>query len=103
MVPAKIEAAAAILREAGWTVLPPPPVTIPEPKMGQVWFSPKPGTEPRTVVSVGPHSSWSGRQCVFFTTPKRPPSEWGPTYLHMDAWKTWVKKAGARPLSEKPV
>lgn len=94
----EIEKAAALLRAAGWAVLPPPPETIPEPQAGQVWISPRPRVEPRTVVKVGPSRGWPHPSCVFFTTPSRPAHpQRGPTYLHPDSWQAWARKSGARP------
>lgn len=93
-----LEGAAVMLREAGWTVLPPPAEKPPEPQVGQVWVSPKRRVEPRTVVKIGPHRCWSGDvECVHFTAPSDAPSKWGPRALHRAAWDSWVKKSGARP------
>jgi len=73
---------------------------IPEPKVGQVWVSPSPYVEPRSVVDVGPRSDW-GRYgtCVSFTTPTRPPSDrWGADCLPEVSWRKWSKMTGARPV-----
>ena len=97
-----IDAAVLLLREAGWTCIPPvdPNAAIPEPAVGQVWRSPKPKIEPRTVLSVGMDKrAWSsGRVVVGFSTPTRQPHEkWGPLILPIETWKAWARKSEARP------
>ncbi len=96
---AEIDAAAALLRAAGWTCIPPvsPGDVIPEPATDQVWISPKRGVEPRTVVRVGSHRAYPGTVAVFFTTPTRPGGEYGPPALPIKSWEAWVRKSGARP------
>lgn len=89
------ETLAAILREAGWTVIPPvdPNAAIPEPEVGQTWASPKPLVFPRTVAMIAPHRFYpSGDLCVYFTTPGGYASS-----LHPARWKAWARKSGARP------
>ena len=97
-----IDAAVLLLREAGWTCIPPvdPNAAIPEPAVGQVWRSPKPRVEPRTVLSVGAAARgiWPGQVVVGFSTPTRQPHEkWGPLILHTEGWRAWARKSGARP------
>jgi hypothetical protein len=99
----EINQAATLLRELGWTCIPPvdPSEAIPEAKIGQVWISPKPRVEARTVVWIGASRTqpWAGDKCVGFTTPTRKPHEkWGPSKLTPEAWAQWAKKSGARPV-----
>lgn len=84
-----IPQAVELLRANGWTVIPPASGQIPDPEAGQVWVSPKPRVEPRTVVKIGPHRSypWSGDKCVHFTTPKRQPDQWGPPCITFETWR----------------
>jgi hypothetical protein len=93
-----IGAAAALLREAGWTVLPPMPGALPAPAPGQVWVSPNPRIEPRTVLKIGTHHCypWAGDQVVFFTTHRRGSPE-RPVPLCPERWRRWAENAEARP------
>lgn len=96
-LPAELDDAIGRLRARGWTVCPPPSEEIPDPQVGQIWRSPSPRIEARTVVAVGPHRSWGGTS-VSFISPSRPPNpKWGPFALHITGWKKWARKSGARP------
>lgn len=90
----------ALLRDMGWTVLPPPSEAIPAPSAGQVWPSPRPRVEARTVIKVGPRSERHlSHHYVFFTTPTRlPHPKWGPSRLLLSAWTDWARKSDARPV-----
>lgn len=92
----------ALLRDMGWTVLPPPSEAIPAPSAGQVWPSPRPRVEARTVIKVGPRPERHlSHHYVFFTTPTRlPHPKWGPSRLLLSAWTDWARKSDARPVQE---
>lgn len=87
-----IEAAAALLREKGWTVL--PPDELPPVEVGQVWESPKAGIKSREVYMIGRHFMWpwvGGRMIHFRTSIDR-------GRLTEDSFVAWVRKANARPM-----
>lgn len=95
---ADIKTAVDLLRGAGWIVTPPPEEAIPEPAVGQVWRSPNPRIEPRTIVGIGPRRGWKDPDTISFTSASKPPHEkWGPSALNKDGWRKWVKSSGARP------
>lgn len=98
------EIALRALLDAGWTVTPPPSADIPSPKAGQVWRSPNPRVEDRTIVHIGPHRTypWAGDAVVHFTTPKRQPGQWGPPKITTEDFIAWAKKSGARPQESDP-
>ena len=69
MINSNFDVAIAQLRAAGWTVTPPLAETV-HIEVGQVWISPRPKEEARTVVRFGRHRWYpsAGDQAVFFTT-----------------------------------
>ena len=102
-----ISTAAETLKAAGWTVLPPAAEELPRVEVGQVWVSPNPKIEPRTVTKIGKHRSmpWAER-CIAFTTPRRqgerscrdPKVIYYPV-LTEQAFVAWARKAQARPVA----
>lgn len=90
----ELDNAASLLRRHGWTVVPPAPERLPEPEAGQVWVSPKPRIQPRTIVKIDASRSypWAGSKCVYFTTPSG-----RSTHLPPDGWRAWVRNSDARP------
>lgn len=97
-----LDQALELLRKSGWTCIAPdrPKDVIPDPIEGQVWHSPKPQIEPRTIVRVGSHRAypWAGPHCVGYTSRSKPPHpEWGPHTMSPGAWRSWARKSGARP------
>jgi len=79
--------AAARLRAAGWTVLP-PSEAIPEPAVGQVWLAGKKHTHQRMVRVID-------GQTVLYTSPST--EKWGAKSLSLKSWHAWARKSGARP------
>lgn len=65
---------------------------IPAAKVGQVWVSPLPRVEPRTVVKIVPTWDPSGVNYVWFRTPSGVLRA-----LHQTTWSAWVRKSCARP------
>jgi hypothetical protein len=96
MTEPSIQYAVDFLRANGWTCIPPadPDAAIPEPAVGQMWRSPKPRIEPRTIVRIGPWMGWDSSECVVFTVP----SESHQLGLNPASWAAWVRKSGARPV-----
>lgn len=95
-----IEAAAALLRENGWVVMPPAAPELPRIEVGQVWVSPKPKVEPRTVLKIGRCHSypWAGVRVVFFSAPKDPVQSYPRTLVDTD-FAAWARKSDARPMT----
>ena len=87
--------AAALLRAAGWVVVPPPSPSAPEPMTGQTWVSPKPRVEARTITRIGYHSHWpwAADACVYFTTPSGRGA-----CVNPETWAQWVQRSQARPV-----
>lgn len=80
---------AAMLRQAGWTVLPPRDNNIPEPLIGQIWAGTRLEIKNRTVVRF--HTTldciiYKHRDscCEFITSRK--------------AWRAWARRNAARPI-----
>ena len=99
---AELDAKAADgLRRVGWTVIAPvdPAAAIPAPKPGQVWVSPKPRVEARTVHHIGTNLHWpgDGPNCIYFTYYPGTPRDERPHCLRPSVWLAWVRKSGARP------
>ena len=92
--------AAALLTSAGYTVIAPvdPSSVIPAVAVGQVWVSPRPGVEARTVTSTTSVGAWV-RPFVTFTKPSDPVGMKYPNRLTPEAFRTWARKTGARPVS----
>ncbi len=66
----ELASAVALLRSADWIAIPPTD-SFSRCEVGQVWHSPRPGEEVRTVVRIGYHRWYppAGDRVVFFTTP----------------------------------
>lgn len=93
----ELRCAAAFLTAAGWKCVPPGgtagKVGLPLPLVGQVWRSPRPMTEDRTITHIGPHLFRPHVKLVRFTTPRR-----GDTSNNYFSFLAWAKKTGARPI-----
>ena len=95
----ELASAVALLRSAGWTVIP-PTESLSRCAVGQVWQSPRPGEEVRTVVRIGRHRWYppAGNRVVFFTTPSL---EVGQESASPEiAFLAWADKSGARPITQ---
>ncbi len=92
--------AAALLRAAGWTVTEPPAAEIPRVEVGQVWRSPKPGVEDRTVLRIGNSNKypWDPRAITFTTEALL--KQLHHNVLSERAFIAWARKSGARPVEE---
>jgi hypothetical protein len=89
--------AAERLRALGWVCVAPvdPEAAIPEPQAGQVWVSPRPRVEARTVVKIGSHPRTGVRAVYFAVGPNQ-------RFMHMEGWRAWAKKSSARPVGDAP-
>lgn len=86
-----IEAAAALLRENGWMVLPPVSDGLPEIGIGQIWISPNPRIAPRTVTQFRRGLPNHMR----YQAPGKPETWW----TSKARFQAWAKKFDARPTS----
>lgn len=100
-IPFASQDAAERLRALGWVGVEPvdPKAAIPEPQPGQVWISPRPRMEARTVVNIAPARGWASSRCVYFTWPGSPDRV---HVLNPEGWRAWVKKSCARPAGGTP-
>jgi hypothetical protein len=88
-----LQDAAALLRAAGWTVMPPASENIPEPKPGDVWVSPSATVKPRTVLEI---TSRYGRAIRYKI---RVYGGWTTRSCERGGWAAWARVTGARPAA----
>lgn len=96
--PASLRDIVGQVEDQRWRLVrvPDPAEAVPEPTVGQVWVSPKPRVEVRTVTGLSPDRWWPADGLwVYFTVPNG-------TYehsLHLMVWTAWARRAGARPAA----